>query len=381
MRLIRYSAFFAMLAALTMFIACKKTIGGIDRDTPPLPSGNQQIAIKVFTTDGSNLPSYNVSIIDPDGGQSSQTADTEEFIIDPIQTGPYTITITTDAGTHIGQTKEVTANVPTNNSDDYVVGTEIYLTTKNSAVLIDNAAGGTVNVPAMGTGAGGLGSQMTTVTIPPGALPGTGSTAISITPTPSDGTSSANGLRGVQFHFEPDGTTFNTPITIEMPLDLPQTLVDNGVPTVFEYEDGSETQPITLSADGSTGTTQIDHFSTWTIGFEIFLDIQGATRSQTFQSICSEGLEEPFTFSGTYGSLFSSIFQIPVGNLTVTINGIVEKEPILYYILSGRVTAFTTDYEFRTRSGIILEQSNNIPLCADCYTVSYTSTECHDSGG
>ena len=380
MKLIRQSAFIASIAALIIFIACKRTIGGIDRDTPPLPSGNQYISLAVATTDGSALPSYTVSITAPDGSTSTESGSEPEFIIDPITSGTYSISISTDAGTHIGQTKEIITNVPADNSADYAVGTDFYLTVKNAPVSIDNAAGGSINVPAMGTGAGGLGSAPTTITIPPGAISGSGSTSISVTPTPSDGTTSNNGMRGVQFHFEPDGLTFNTPITIEMPLGLPQSAVSNGAQVVFEYEDG-ETQPVNLSANGQTGTTQISHFSTWTIVLDIVLSVTNSTRSQSFTSTCGDGLDETFTFSGTYGPIFSSIFQIPTQYQTVTISGTVVKEPIAFFTLTGRTTAFTVNYTLETSSGSVLEQRSNIPFCSECYSVTYTSTECHDSGG
>ena len=132
MNFIRQSAFIISIAALIIFIACKRTIGGIDRDTPPLPSGNQYISLAVATTDGSTLPSYTVSITAPDGSTSTESGSEAEFIIDPITSGTYSITISTDAGTHIGQTKEIVTNVPADNSADYAVGTDFYLTTKNA---------------------------------------------------------------------------------------------------------------------------------------------------------------------------------------------------------------------------------------------------------
>lgn len=380
MKLIRQSAFITSILALIIFIACKRTIGGIDRDTPPLPSGNQYIAIEMITTDGSALPTYTVLVTAPDGSTSSTTASDAEFIIDPISTGTYTIAVSTDAGTHIGQTKEVIANVPAQGSDDYVTGTVIFLTRKNAPVTIDNAAGGTINVPAMGTGAGGLGSLPTTVTIPPGAISGSGSTDISITPTPSTGSTSNNGMKGVEFHFEPDGLQFTTPITLDMPLGLPQSAVTNGAVVVFEYEDG-EIEPVTLSGTGETGTTQISHFSVWAVVLDMRLEITSSTRSQTFTSACGEGLDDSFTFTGSYGPILSNVLQIPTQNRTITINGTIIKEPIAFYYLTGRATAFTFNYRLETLAGNLLEQRNNIPLCSDCYTVSYSNDECHDSGG
>ncbi|WP_258102277.1 hypothetical protein [Marinoscillum pacificum] len=380
MKLIRQSAFITSILALIIFIACKRTIGGIDRDTPPLPSGNQMISLQVATTDGSALPTYTVLVTTPDGSTNSSTSGDPEFIIDPIISGTYTIEVTTDAGGHIGQTKEIIANVPAEPSDDYVTGATFFLTTKNPAVTIDNAAGGTINVPAMGTGAGGIGSLPTTITIPPGALPGNGSTAISVTPTPSDGSTSNNGIKGVEFHFEPTPLQFTTPITIEMPLGLSQTAVNSGAEVVFQYEDG-ETEPVTLSSDGQMGTTQISHFSTWTVVLDMNLIITSNARSQTFSSICSEGLDESFTFSGSYGPIVSNLLQIPTQYQTVIINGTVVKEPIAYFRLSGTATAFTFGYRLETSNGNLLEQRNNIPLCSECYTTTYSSTECHDSGG
>ena len=380
MKLIRQSAFIISILALIMFIACKRTIGGIDRDTPPLPSGNQYIALELVTTDGSALPTYTVLVTAPDGSTSSSTASDPEFKIDPITSGTYTIEVTTDAGTHIGQTKEITANVPAEVSDDYVTGDVFFLTTKNPPVPVEHVVGATINVPAMGTGAGGLGSSPTTVTIPPGALEGIGVTDISITPVPSSGGSSANGMNGVEFVFEPDGTTFTEPITIDMPLGLSSSVVNSGADILFQYEDG-ETQPITLSADGSTGTTQIDHFSTWTIILGTRLQITSSTPTRTFTSVCSEGLDESFTFTGSYGPILANILQIPTGLQTVTINGTVIKEPIQYFFLNGRAAAFAFNYRLESLSGGLIESRNNIPLCTNCYSVTYTSTECHDSGG
>ncbi len=382
-KIFRLATFSLMVISIVSTVCCKKAIGEIERDSPPLPSGNQYLLVTAFTTDNSAIPAYSLEIQTPDGSVTNQSNTGAEFIVDPLNTGTYTITITADG--YIGQTKSVDVIVPASKSDDYLVGLDLTLTKKNPPVTINNAAGGIINVAPMGTGAGGMGSSTTKVTIPPGAISGAGSTDISITPVPSTQETSGSGLEGVTFVFDPD-LTFTTPVTVEMPLGFPPSVAQNNVPLVFEEQvDNGEVpdeEPITLSANGATGTVQMDHFSSWTIVLGVTLEVSLGTRQVTAQSLaCSDPLNKPFTFTGSYGPILSNLFQIPAQLRTVTINGTFSKSQVLYFRVSGEATAAMTNYQLLLPSNVVLEERNNIPVCQSCYSVKYTSQECHDSGG
>lgn len=372
--------FSLVLISVAFTISCKKSIGGITRDTPPLPSGNQYLVVSALTTDNSAIPAYTLTIEAPDGNISTESSAEADFIIDPIQTGTYVIAIT-GVG-YIGQTKRVDVMVPTEKSDDYLVGLALILTKKNPPVTINHATGGTINVPPMGTGAGGIGSDITKVIIPPGAIDDAGSTStdISITPIPSNQETSANGLQGVTYVFDPD-ITFTTPVTVEIPLGFPQSVAQNNIPVVFEQQDGQDEEEIVLSANGAIGNVQMSHFSTWTIVLGVTLNVSATVQSQGIQGVCSGALNDPFSFTGSYGPILSNLFQIPALLRTVTINGTFTKPSVLYFILSGTATAPMINYQLLLPSSVVLEQRSNIPVCAFCYSVKYFSQACHDSGG
>jgi hypothetical protein len=379
---IKYTIIATLAFGLLNIMSCKE-IGGVTREKPPLPDGIRFIEISVSTTDGSAMPSYVATVTNPDGSkQDPLTSNEPVFVVEDINNGTYSIAFTSD--THIGRVVEVDVALPAVYSDDYSTGDQIFLTKKNAPVVIDNQAGGTINVPPMGTGAGGLGSQSVTVTIPPGALEGTGTTSISVTPSPStqdlSSTSAGNSLSGVEFTFEPEGLTFSAPITIGLPLDFPAALAS--VPTNFVYEATGETVPVAMSADGKTGTVQIDHFSVWTVKVDAKLTISEVEPKLTitYNGGCNEGLNEPISYTGSWGPIVANILQLPRNASTITVNGFFIKEALAGQRQSGIATIKTRLYTLATLGGSRLEVNNKlIPLCNKCLSITYSSDECHTS--
>jgi hypothetical protein len=375
---IKYTIIATLAFGLLNIMSCKE-IGGITRERPPLPDGVRSIEISVSTTDDSAIPSYVATVTNPNGSKQDPVTSSEPaFIVEDIENGTYSIAFTSD--THTGRVVEVDVTLPAVASDDYSTGNQIFLTKKNVPVVIDNQAGGTINVPPMGTGAGGLGSQSVTVTIPPGALAGTGTTSISVTPSPStqDVSESSTSISGVEFTFEPEGLTFSAPITIGLPLDFPAALAS--VPTTFVYGVTGETVPVAMSADGKTGTVKIDHFSVWTVVLDAKLTISGQGANVTITQIgeCNEDFNEPFTYTGAFGPIVANILQLPPSAKTITVNGLFEQDRLANYEYTGRAKINTVQYSLATKAGKSLEVNNKkIPVCAKCVQITYSSKQCH----
>lgn len=370
LRLLQSLLFIGVLAATSSLLSCDNTVDGLQRDSPPLPPGNQFISVSVATITGGTVSDYTVAINGPDG-TSSTTSSLDVFAFGITKNGNYTVEISKDG--FVGQTQviEIT-DFPEQASDDYSRGTLIILTPKNPTVTIDNATGGQITVPAMGGGTTGVAAFPTTVIIPAGALPTT-SADISVTIVPPvAGSGESFGI-----HFEPDGLTFVTPITVQFPVSSE---VGSGeLYSAMRFENSNEEQPITYP-NTTTASVSIPHFSTWYCIMNLFLNITPGTVKRVLNSSCGEGINQAVQTTGSYGPITSDLLMIPAPFLTISATAPAELVGKSFFRGEASVTFFTFSYSLISGS-TSLETKSNIPVCPQCYSIDYAYVPCHDSGG
>lgn len=376
----------AMLAAIIGVVnSCSTPVDPISRATPPLETGESTLLITTQRTDGQTLTDYTVNVNGP--VPFTGTVNAESFVLENITDGTYTVTVSKTG--FIGQTKSITITVPTDNTADNAEAIDLFMTQSSTPVTVDNATGGTVSVPAVGSGTGGIGTTTASLNIPAGAITGTGTTDISVTAVPEDPENlqtSTNGTAVTSFVFEPDGLTFSSPVTVTIPLDATELV---GTNSVLEYVNANgqptgETVPVTIASDGSTGTAQITHFSVWRLVHAITVDVNlNVPRNErTYISDCSAGLNETFTISGSVGKLYGDYFSIPTSRRTVTVNANVVQSGSAFTEQTGTVSVRVFSYTITKRgTSEVLETSGSIPRSKRSYSVTYSNQSCHDSGG
>lgn len=270
-------------------IGCSSSLDPILRDIPPLPDGSKILTITTTSTrSGGTLSEYQLTVQAPDGSFTDLSLSEASTEILGATSGTYTITATKSG--YITSTKQISLSVPADADDIFGFEAFMFLTQANPSVSIDNAAGGEIVVPAVGNNGSGPGSATTKITIPAGAVAGAGSTDYTITAVPRDPADFSNGASPYTYIFEPSGLVFVTPITVEIPLNLPAELL--GVPATFDFVGSpAESLPIDISADGAIGTVQISHFSTYVLSFAITTSSTDGTKSLNFKSGCGEDLD------------------------------------------------------------------------------------------
>jgi hypothetical protein len=369
--------------AIGGLISCSSAVESINKSGPVPPTGEKTLTLTVVRASGDALGEYDLVINGADPVTTSETT----TVIDVTGGSIYTISATKTG--YSGKSKTRTLDVPVEDAASFTDNMTLTLTKLNDPVTIVAEAGGVIDVaPIGGTVGGGAASLPTVVTVPPGALPAGTTEAISVTPiaVESDDAEAVQdtGITNLVYEFAPSGLVFESPITIEIPLNLSAAQVAANVDITFEYtaSDGIvEIVPIDVSADGKTGTVEIDHFSEWYVvqAYEFSFDAVQVNQV-TSSSECGGSLVKTsvvFNSSITApGTLFTALF----GNIDSFTTGSVNVAASTNQIATIKSNFERQTYvirDFKTKAtkerGTIYKKftGNDTP----------TYVVCHDSGG
>jgi hypothetical protein len=383
------------IVALFVLWGCHKDVGVLIFDTPPVEPGKQQIIITTERFNGQPVTDYDLSVTGV--VSASATLNSQVYTLNNVQTGQYTIRVSKNG--FIGTTKVIDVVVPTDPAIDFRYRVSVQLTESNTPTVIDNVTGGVIVVPPTNTGGSGIGSNPITVTIPPGAIPGGGNTSISITPVPIEPGSVPpagpnGGTGGFVLVCEPEGLVFTQPITVNIPLDVPLALAQS-IDYTMIYKTGDvttgelqfSTNPadeitMVISPDGKTGTVSIPHFSAWQQVGGYNLEIEDSMTE--FQQIdasleCGLGTSGTHELIGVYESPYSDLFNIPLSDLTFTI-----QEPYSFPAIEGFSRVVSARHGVKTyrlydiNSGLLISEFS-VPTSP--VEIISELTYCHNSGG
>jgi hypothetical protein len=303
-----------ILAGLT---ACKKNVSVLVFDTP-VEQGSASIVIKTTRTDGLSLSDYTLEITGP--VSKTETLNGDTYTLENAVAGTYEIRVSKT--NFIGTLKTVIVGaIEDNKTVTYNV--TLSMTEKRAPVTVNNATGGTITIPpANNSGGSGVGGTAATLVIPPGSIPGGGTTQISITPVPTsviDNPQSSvpsGGLGGFSFLMEPSGLVFEEPVTLNFTMDLPATVAQN-VPffMIYRLPDGNfstdpiDKVPVSFDDQGTLASVQISHFSEWVVGADF--EMRSLPLVQKFKTLqasnCEQDFSEYFTETAMDGLITSSI--------------------------------------------------------------------------
>jgi|GEM_PF-2128875 len=387
---------FITVAAFLMVCSCNKDVGGFLFDKPPLEAGTRQIFITTERFNGQPVSGYTLVIQGPVNITTNPSG--QEYVLNDVTSGQYTFIVTKPG--YFGTTKVLDVTVPDNPAIEYRHRLSVQLTEKVPATLINNATGGMIVVPPTNTGGSGIGSNPIMVTIPPGALPGPGNTAISITPVPLEPgvappIAPNGGAGGFTLVCEPANLTFTQPIQVSIPMDIPVNLVGS-INFNLVYKTGNtatgnlsfsnnpaDNVPLIISPDGKTGLAKIPHFSAWQEVGDYKVEIVVTTTPWAIignSMKCGNGVDGMLTVTGKYTAPYSNFLNIPQSDLTVVINETFSYPPVegFFRIISGRYR--TCAFTLRNLNTLQVLGKFTIP----CYPVELLPSPlqyCHDSGG
>ena len=318
------------LSSVSTFTSCKKNIGPDNPEAPPVLDGTRQIVINAKQFNLQSISDYTLKITGPENSTVNPSG--QSYVLSNIKNGNYTISLSKNG--YIGMTKVVHVELPTDNTVTWKYSVDLYLVKKSTPVAINNATGGTITLPATGMGPNGTNGKPTIITIPAGAISGTGTTEIAVTLIPVDPSAAfsqtVNGGTGsVSFYCEPEGLTFNVPVTISIPMDIPASIA-TAVPYHFARKSGNvstgdlsfsgEQFLMNVNPDGSTADVQIIKCSYWqvvgdytiseTTSFSNYL-VAGSSQFGT-------SLTGVYTTTGTYGSVYCSLLDLPIHQVTIS---------------------------------------------------------------
>ena len=312
------------------FTACKKNIGPDNPETPQLIDGTRQIVINARQFNNDIIDGYTLKVSGPQNLTLQPTG--QMYVLTNLKDGTYTISLSKNG--YIGMTKVVHVALPTDVTVSWKCTVDLFLVKKNPAVNINNATGGTITVPATGLGPNGTNGKPTHVIIPAGALAGAGTTNISITLIPVDPTATfaqtVSGATGsVSYFIEPEGLVFNEPVSFSIPLDIPASLATT-VPYHFASKSGDPANGSLVFAgdqvlmgvnpDGSNATVQVTKGGYWQVVGDYSI-VESDSYSNYIQAGTSEfgsALNGVYTATGTYGSIFKSLLDLPKSEVAVS---------------------------------------------------------------
>lgn len=370
-------SFLTLVVFLAFLINCSQNVEGIKRDVAPLPNGARFLVISSANADGSPLTDYDITIT-ANSTDSTFTSSTQSDTISGVTNGIVTIVVSKTG--HVGDTKDFEVILPTDLSHDYLATVSFALTESNPPVTIDNSTGGTIAVESTVASA-----VQTTLDIPAGAIPGGGSTDISVTPVADDPTDlSTDEITGDSFAFQPAGLEFDIPVTVTVPLNLPAGF--ENVPVTFDYEGTPpESKVMSVNADG-TGSSDIDHFSSYVINFSNGIRVilsDGTPLTKTYVSGCGAALNKTFTQTKSVGLQMGFILgrrSAAARQLTKSVD--VSKAAISDAKITAVATIPTFNYEVRVISNnLLLDSGTGIPNIIVAGTLVPTNAACHNSGG
>ncbi|MBU1012514.1 MAG: hypothetical protein KKG99_05880 [Bacteroidetes bacterium] len=380
------------LVLILFLVQCSKNVGPIDRDDLVLPDGEHALIIKTSSSKiGESISSYQLKIQSPSGTQNVSPT-SGSYTITELTNGLYTITSSKDG--YIGQSVQFNVILPGDRTSDYSAQVELLLTKSTPPVVVNNLTGGQVVAPPIGNGTNGTGSNSATMTIPAGAITGTGTTSISFTQIPPvAGNNNPAGLKSVDTDFGTKTsafvitpvTTFSTPVSIEFSLNFSQAMLSKGITArLYEYNENWVTTGqfvnVVISNGGLTGTVQISRSGYWAVVESWEAVFTTGTYSQSFTSGCSEALNAPFSYAKGYGPEYSARMQIAAS--TVTVSTVIQAPAALWFTRSATINVPTRNYVMRNKANLaVIETVNGIPQSALSYSIAYSASDCHDSGG
>lgn len=225
-----------LMLAVVLY-GCKESVGTIDFVTPPSENGQRVLTINVTSNTGTTLTGYDVNITGPT--TASATNVSGSYQLTNLGSGVYSIRVSLNG--YIERVTQVNVQLPAEDVD-YLSATTVILTQRAPTQPVNNTTGGTVQ-----TGSSSAAQSTITATIPPNAFP---ASALDSNGNVNFGVTRARASDDISdifpgavpteiFWFEPRGVTLLEPIQVSIEMDLPQSVIDSGLPISFLGEDGS----------------------------------------------------------------------------------------------------------------------------------------------
>ncbi len=389
-----------LLLAMVMVSSCNDPVGTITLETPEIPDGARELTIRATDSKNAPISGFNLQITGPTS--VSATVPGSEYVFTNLASGLYTIVITKSG--YVGDSFQLPVVLPTNPKVDFKATAVVKATQLATPVPVSNATGGTVQAP--GPSNAGPRSQPTQVSIPAGAIPGTGSTQVSVTHTaPVPITQTAQPLKAAPgnsventispipldrfiFSFINNGsevTEFAQPVGVSIPMSVPLSIRDVVYNFVLMSGSGAsatptaESRPIVINATTGNATTTILKPGTYKVYATLGLTTTAAQSDPYVIGIGNCGVDKIFTFSSpaappALGSVMAFLGVVPAATTTsssLEAKSVSNKQPWL----TG-VSSFT-DYRVNRPNGTQLE-TYRFPFAQ---ATELTYRDCHDGGG
>ncbi|RED96161.1 hypothetical protein [Marinoscillum furvescens] len=362
---LRLAAILSVFTGIATIIGCNNPIEGIERGNPPLEAGSQKIVVNTTSDDASALSNYTVKVTDPSGTDSELAATSGTLEIGSLSTGNYTIEVIKDG--YVGQSGDLTVELPEDESSDYEVAIDLELTKLADPVPVDNSTGGQV-----GTNSGGRTNAVTMVLdIPGNAIPGTGTTDIGLTALPVLNTN-PNDPSSFAFAITPLTLTLTQPSTITF--DLPQALINLGVSFILKGVDGTEV-PVTVDAANKQGSADITKFGIYGLALDVSITKTADVQTRSAQGNCGEDLNTTVEGKATMGAIFAQLKGKTNRSLSKTVK--VQKSGQPFFQIKGTASIQRVGYTITSGNATIESGFSGFGGAK----VEYSSKECHDSGG
>lgn len=388
------------LVLILFLVQCSKNVGPIDRDDLILPDGDRALVIKTVNsnTAGEALGTYQLEIVSPSGTETVSLT-TETHTLTTLVNGLYTITSLKDG--FKGQTVEFNVVLPADHTSDYSAALELKLTKLTPPVVIDTETGGEVEAPPIGDTDSGTGSNAATVTIPPNVVTAPVGSVVSFSFTqlpPTTTSTNASGLKtaaafgtatsSIELNYFVDGVLTYLDISpntfpVVMDLGFSAAMISKGITArLYAVDDnGTLTDDYVDLSQRNDGKweAQISHTGEWQVveGWKAIFST--GTYAKNYTSGCSEALNKSFSYSKGYGPEYTSRKHITNQTVTVTTN--ITAAAALWYTRTATITVPTRNYVMRITGGSEIESVNGIPESALSYTIAFSASDCHDSGG
>jgi hypothetical protein len=389
-----------LLLAMVMVSSCNDPVGTITLESPEIPDGARELVIRATDSKDAPLSGFNLQITGPTSVNA--TVPGSEYVFTNLASGVYTIVITKEG--YVGASYQLPVVLPDNPKIDFKANTVVKATQLTPPVPVSNATGGTVQAP--GPAASGPRSQPTQVSIPAGAIPGAGTTQVSVTHAPpapvtqttqpqksAPGNSVTNTLDRIPldqfiFSFTVTGgqaiTEFAQPVGIDLSIIVPSAIRSEQFNFVLMSGSGpgatptNESRPITIDAQGNMSTSILKP-GTYKIYATLGLTTATAQSNPFTIGSTSCGLGGSFSFSSpTPGPLGPNLLFLGVVPPATVFNNTVVFQPVAGS--QSRLTGVNSfiDYNLNRPSGAQLE-TYRYPLAQVTTTVSISN--CHNSGG
>lgn len=385
MKILKANLLLVGMVVLLVLQSCNKDVSVLVFDNP-VEQGSSKLIVTVTRLDGITVSDFTLEITGAITLNQAVTGNT--YTLDNAAPGTYNVKVSRN--NFIGAASTVVITQPAA-GEKKVYNAALNITEKRAPVTINNATGGTITVPPTNTGGSGIGSIPATIVIPPGAIPGGGTTQITITPVPTvivgnQPTTPTAGLAGFSFVCEPAGLVFAEPITLTFPLGVPASIA-NTVPMRMLYRNAAgqfstnpaDIIPVSVTNSGQTGNVAITHFSEWVLSIDATLTVS-PPQPQTFNygaSACGAAFNQTFTRTGTPGPVVTAMGGTSANPVTISAQISYPAVPSNNY--RPAVNFFQQTYTLRNTSTNAVIETYTLP--AGPITSTPKSTFCHNSGG